>query len=57
MQKTFLKVHEANKQYGIGLHTLRGAIHSKELKAYRPNKRDYLIKVTELEAWIQSKPV
>jgi excisionase family DNA binding protein len=56
MQKTFIKVREANKLYGIGIHTLRNAIKSKELKSYRPNRRDYLIKVTELEEWIQSKP-
>lgn len=57
MKKTFLKVKEANKVYSIGIHTIYNAIHKGELKAYRPNCRDYLIKVTELEAWIQSKPV
>jgi len=53
--KSFIKVKEANMIYGIGLHTLYNAIHSGELKAYRPNCRDFLIKVSELEAWIESK--
>lgn len=57
MEKTFLKVKEAAKQYSVGRDTLYNAIKRGELKAYKPNCRDYLIKVTELEAWIQSKPV
>jgi excisionase family DNA binding protein len=57
MEKTFLKVKEATKLYSIGRDTLYNAIKKGELKAYKPNCRDYLIKVTELEAWIQSKPV
>ena len=54
--KTFLKVREVIELYGIGKDTIYKAIHKRELKAYRPNCRDYLIKVSELEEWIQSKP-
>jgi excisionase family DNA binding protein len=57
MEKAFLKVKEAAKQYSVGRDTLYNAIKRGELKAYKPNCRDYLIKVTELETWIQSKPV
>lgn len=56
MDKTFLKIKEAVKLYGIGRDTFYNAIKKGELKAYKPNCRDYLIKVSELEAWIQSKP-
>lgn len=57
MQKTFLKIKEINEIYNIGLTTLYKAVSSGELKAYRPNCRVFLIKVSELEEWIQSKPV
>lgn len=56
MSKSFLKVKEVIKEYGIGRDTIYRAIRTKELKAYRPNCRDFLIKVSELENWIQSKP-
>jgi len=56
VDKTFLKIKEAVKLYGIGRDTFYNAIKKGELKAYKPNCRDYLIKVSELEAWIQSKP-
>lgn len=55
--KTFLKVKEAAAQYGIGRTLLYTAIQNKELKAYKPNGRDFLLKVEELEKWIMSKPV
>jgi excisionase family DNA binding protein len=55
--KPFLKVREAAKAYNIGRNLIYSAIHNKELKSYRPNGRDYLIKVEELESWIQSKPM
>ncbi|KNY30206.1 helix-turn-helix domain-containing protein [Pseudobacteroides cellulosolvens] len=55
--KPFLKVREAANVYNIGRNLIYSAIHNKELKAYKPNCRDYLIKVTEIEAWIQSKPI
>lgn len=57
MTKTFLKVKEASKLYSIGINVLYNAIHTGELRAYKPNCRDFLLKVTELEAWIESKPV
>ena len=53
--KTFLKVKEVAREYGIGRNLLYNAIHSKELKAYKPNSRDFLLKVTEIEDWIQTK--
>lgn len=55
--KTFLKVKEAVKFYGIGQNIFYDAIHNGELKAYKPNNRDFLLKVTEIESWIESKQV
>lgn len=53
--KNFLKLKEASEYYGIGLSTLYNAIHSGELKAYKPNKRDFILKASEIEAWILTK--
>lgn len=55
MEKHFIKVREAVKTYEIGKNVFYRAIHSKELKAYKPNGRDYLLKVSEIEQWIESK--
>ena len=54
--KTFLKIKEAVQFYGIGREVFYKAIHSGELKAYKPNGRDFLLKVLEVEKWIESKP-
>jgi excisionase family DNA binding protein len=54
--KSFIKVKEAAALYGIGRTLLYTAIQNKELKAYKPNGRDFLLKVVELEKWIESKP-
>ncbi|WP_407652297.1 excisionase family DNA-binding protein [Acetivibrio straminisolvens] len=51
--KTFLKVREAVELYGVGRDRIYSAIHNRELRAYKPNGRDFLIKVSELEAWIE----
>lgn len=56
MQKNFIKIKEASIVYGIGRNLLYEAIHNGELKAYKPNGRDYLLKVSEIENWIESKP-
>ncbi len=53
IMQTFLKIREASKLYGIGRDCLYNAIHKGELQAYKPNGRDFLIKVSELEAWIE----
>jgi len=50
-----MKVGMAVERYHIGKCIFYDAIHSGELKAYKPNKRDYLLKSTEIEAWIESK--
>lgn len=55
--KSFIKIKEAVKLYGIGKDVFYRAIHSGELKAYKPNGRDFLLKVIEIEQWIESKPV
>lgn len=55
MEKHFVKVKEAALIYGIGKDTFYKAIHSKELKSYKPNGRDYLLKTSEIEQWIESK--
>lgn len=54
--KSFIKVKEAVKLYGIGKDVFYKAIHNGELKAYKPNGRDFLLKVIEIERWIESKP-
>ena len=53
MQKTFLKVKEAASVYGVGRNCIYNAIHRGELRAYKPNGRDYLLKTSEIEAWIE----
>lgn len=53
--KSFIKIKEAVQLYGIGKEIFYKAIHSGELKAYIPNGRDFLVKVTEVESWIESK--
>lgn len=55
--KSFLKVKEAAQQYGIGKGVFYRAIKNGELNAYIPNCRDYLLKVTEIESWIESKSI
>lgn len=55
MKKTFIKIREAVQLFGIGKNNFYNAIHTGELKAYRPNGRDYLLKVIEIEKWIESK--
>lgn len=56
MVKSFLKIKEATKEYSIGKNNFYRAIHEGKLKAYKPNGRDFLLKRTEIEAWIESKP-
>lgn len=57
MVKPFMKVKEAASVYNVGTTRLYAAIHSKELRAYKPNCRDFLLKASEIEAWIESKLV
>ncbi len=54
--KPFLKVKEAASEYGVGKKLLYKAIQDKNLKAYKPNGRDLLIKAEELARWIESHP-
>lgn len=53
--KTFMKIKEAAKFFSIGRDVLYRAIRKGELRAYKPNGRDYLVKVCEVEKWIESK--
>jgi excisionase family DNA binding protein len=53
--KPFLKVREAAEIFGIGRNLLYEAIKKRELKAYRPNCRDFLLKAAEIEQWIETK--
>ena len=53
--KNFIKIKEAVGLFGIGKEVFYKAIHSGELEAYIPNGRDFLVKVTEVELWIESK--
>jgi len=52
-----LSVKEASKIYekGPGTKTIYDAIASGELKCYRPNGRDFLIKAVDFTAWIETK--
>lgn len=50
-----MKVKEASKYFSIGRYSLYKAIHSGELKAYKPNGRDFWLKVSEIEEWIKTK--
>jgi excisionase family DNA binding protein len=49
----FLKIREANKIFRIGLNTLYSAIQTEELRAFRPNGRDLLIKSDDIISWIE----
>lgn len=55
--KSFIKVREAVQLFGIGKNNFYNAIHSGELKAYKPNGRDFLLKVSEVEKWIEKHAV
>lgn len=55
--KTFMKIREVVEFFGIGKNVFYKAIHSGELRAYKPNGRDFLLKVVEVEQWIESKMV
>ncbi len=54
---TFFKVKEAAKQYKVGRNLLYNAIKNKEIVAYKPNCRDFLLKSTDIEKWIETKVV
>lgn len=53
--KSFIKIKEAVEYYSVGKDVFYNAIHAGELKAYKPNCRDFLLKVTEIEQWIETK--
>ena len=53
--RNFLKIKEASEKYRIGKNQLYRAIESGALKAYRPNGRDFLIKVCDIESWMDTK--
>lgn len=55
MTKQFIKIKEAVKLYSIGQNNFYKAIHNGELKAYKPNCRDFLLKASEIEQWIETK--
>lgn len=55
--ETFLKVKEAAKVYKIGRNLLYSAIKNKEIKAFKPNCRDFLLKSTDIEKWIETKAI
>jgi excisionase family DNA binding protein len=50
-----MKVREASVYFSIGKNIFYEAIHSGEIRAYKPNGRDFLLKVSEIEAWIECK--
>ena len=55
MQKSFMKIKEACEFLSLGKDVFYKAIHNGELKAYKPNCRDFLLKVSEVEDWIMTK--
>lgn len=52
----FFKVREAASYYGIGRNRIYDAIKNKEIKAYKPNCKTFLLKKTDIEAWIEKFP-
>jgi len=55
--KAFMRVKEASEHFSLGRDALYGAIKRREVKAYKPNGRDYLLKVADVERWVESKAV
>ncbi|MCM8900565.1 excisionase family DNA-binding protein [Caldicoprobacter algeriensis] len=55
MTKPFMKIKEAAQYFSVSKDVLYRAIKKGELRAYKPNGRDYLVKVIEVEKWIESK--
>lgn len=55
MTKPFMKIKEAAQYFSVSKDVLYRAIKKGELRAYKPNGRDYLLKVSEVEKWIESK--
>ena len=53
--KSFMKIKETEEYFSVGRYSLYNAIHLGELRAYKPNGRDFLLKVVEVEKWIESK--
>jgi hypothetical protein len=53
--KTFFKLREAVQIYRIGKEVFYKTIYSSELKAYITNGRDFLLKVSEIEACMNPK--
>jgi len=53
--KTFMKIKEAAKFYSMGRDVIYNAIHRGELNSYKPNGRDFLVKLSEVEKWIETK--
>lgn len=51
----FFKIKEAATVYKVGRNLLYAAIKNKEIPAYKPNCRDYILKASDIEKWIESK--
>lgn len=49
-----LTVFETARVYHIGRNRIYNAIQTGELKAYRPNSKSYILKESDIEAWIES---
>jgi excisionase family DNA binding protein len=52
--KQFLKIKEASEVYNVGSNQLRRAIHSGELRACKPNCRDYILNVLDVAEWVKT---
>jgi excisionase family DNA binding protein len=56
MIHSFIGLREASRIYHISSRTLLNAVHTGELKAYKPGGRRLSIRCTDIETWIMSKP-
>ena len=48
-----LTVKTVGERYHIGRNRIYNAIQTRELRAYRPNCRSYLLDPTDVERWIK----
>lgn len=56
MSPNFIGLRDAAATYHISRQTLLNAIHVGSLKAYKPGGRRLTVRISDLEAWIMTKP-
>jgi excisionase family DNA binding protein len=53
---TWMKISEAADYAGVGYKILHAAIDTGDLPSYTPSKRTVLLKASDVDEWIESKP-